>query len=162
MGWIIMVRYLPVLTALLLFLTGGCDAGRRTQSSDVTRTPAQREDSLGYIKRLQLGYCTSKSLMHFDVTRTEAPFPENTKGVILRISGEDAPADAKISVTWYYLQNGRRLVCTQKVLPGELNRLQYVELSLYHQDAEFPKGDYEVVIQEEERDKSRTLPFSIL
>jgi hypothetical protein len=116
-----------------------------------------------YIKGLGLSYSTSYSLVKFDKHRQLMPFPENTKGVILRIKGDGMPESTVLRVQWSYLTEAAvKPLIIQRVSAKELNRLQYVDLTLYQRNGELPPGSYEVKLEDEASAKSRRLPFTIL
>jgi hypothetical protein len=148
-----------------LFIPAGCLHGDTPapKSSAATSLPQKSLYDLDYIRELSLACSTSYSHMQYDEHRRDAPFPENTKGIILRIKGDEMPDKTTLRVRWFHLEKGLPSpLITQRVSPEELNRLQYVDLTLYQRDGELPSGDYEVKLEDEASAKSLRLTFSIL
>lgn len=150
------------LMTLLILGTGGCSNKGRDQAQ-MSPAPAQQPGSSpGYIRSLKISYSTSNTLIKFDNDRMKTPFPENTKGVILRISTEKVPPDTSVNVSWYFVKKHDKPLAVQSVSPDELNSHEYVDLSFYHKDGEFPAGDYEAIITDKATGRHEKIGFSVL
>jgi hypothetical protein len=157
-----MSRIVPFLVILALF--AGIEAGCTREGASVqppSPSGAPKAYRLRYIKDLRLSYTTAKKQFVYNENQTSAAFPENTSGVVLRLSGDSVPEGLIASVSWYFVKDRPQLLCSQSVSAAELNRLQYIDISMYQHDTELPAGQYEVVISDNRNSEKEKLSFLI-
>jgi len=157
-----MIRIVTTLIIWIFMLcaASGCQNGKAVTSQPTASIEA-KVYRLPYIRDLKLSYTTAEKQFVYNEHLSSTTFPENTSGVILRFSGEKVPEGLTTSVSWYYVKEHSRLLCSQQVSSEELNKLQYVDLSLYQHDTELPAGQYEVVIEDNRHTDKEKLTFSI-
>ncbi|GEM_PF-2394403 len=146
-----------------LFLMGaisGCQ-NKRAVTPTVSASSEAKSYKLPYIRDLKLSYTTAKNHLVYNEHLSSTTFPENASGVILRVSGERVPEELTARVSWFYVKEKPHLLCSQQITSEELNKLQYVDLSLYQHDTELPAGQYEVVIEDNKHAEKEKLTFHI-